>query len=236
MNDVMVIEGMEIERIEYQGQPVLSLPMVAQLHRKETKLVWQNFKRNISKFTEGVDFYDLPQSLWSGFWYPQKEDTKGVKDDTKKGHKGHKGSMIFLSLRGYMKVATTFTDDLSWKIRDMLIDSYFNLRELQAIAKDLIALKAKADEAETWKDKYLHMHEEVYQIFKQKLIKKPPLTRDEIERIKQMYAEGYSAREIGRAVERTGSTIYHVLANELSEDEMKNYKKIRGKDWGKKKD
>ncbi|HDK41413.1 MAG TPA: hypothetical protein ENG93_02000, partial [Nitrospirae bacterium] len=120
MSEVLVIEGIQIERIEYNGQPVLSLPMVEKLHQRPKGTAKRNFGQNRKKFAEGVDFYELGYEIWSVLVGRISSHQGGDSSHQNSVKKGHKGNMIFLTLRGYMKLATSFTDDLSWKIRDML--------------------------------------------------------------------------------------------------------------------
>jgi DNA invertase Pin-like site-specific DNA recombinase len=103
------------------------------------------------------------------------------------------------------------------------------MERIEKLERDLGALKEKVESSDQWKDKYLALLEEVNENFKRKLVKKPPLTAENIAQVKDMYRRGVSFREIGRAVDRTASTIYTVLYNELPEEEFKHHKKVAGR-------
>lgn len=212
MNEVMVFEGTELERIEYQGQPVLSLPMVAQIHKKETKRVWENFKRNSDRFIEGEDYYDLPQAIWSTFISAFCGYERGQSGYEKKDNRGWAGNMIFLTVSGYLQIATTFTDEFSWKVRKMLVRSYFKLKELMALAGDVVALKEKAEKFDALILEHtalLKKHISLLEV--DHTHRRINLTREEREEIIDLAKKGLTTTPIMRETGRSKSAIQKVL-------------------------
>jgi hypothetical protein len=213
MKEIMVIEGNEIERVEYQGQPVLSLPMVDKLHQRPEGSARKNFNNNRDYFTEGEDYIVLPYEEWSvlvGKNLPDQEDDLPDQNESKGGHRGN---MLFLFLSGYLQLATTFTDALAWKIRKVLVKSYFKLRELQFAAKDMLALKAKADAYDALMSKYTGALESIISL-KDRLIadkRRINLTDEEKETIISLAKQGLTTTPIMNRTGRSKSAVQSVL-------------------------
>lgn len=101
MNELVVIDGKEIERIEYSGQPVLTFAMVDTLHERREGAAGESFRDNRDRFVEGVDFVKLPYDEWSALVRGNTPDQGPISPDQKGGHRGE---MHLLFLSGYLKV------------------------------------------------------------------------------------------------------------------------------------
>jgi hypothetical protein len=143
--ELIVIAGTKLEKIEYAGLPVITLSMVARAHQKPLKMVWQNFKRNIDRFILGEDYVILPYEKWSAL----VSSLRGYQTEENLAPKGgHRGEMILLYLSGYLMLAKTFTDDLSWNVQRELVNVYFSTRKIIAAIKDkVIELQGKVIDA-----------------------------------------------------------------------------------------
>lgn len=127
------INGVKIERKEYKGQSVISSYDISRIHNRPVKRVNESFKRNIDKFVENKDFFRVPadNSMRS------KIATGSYK------HSNNEFENLFTE-RGYIKLTRTFSDDFSWKVQDILIDEYFNMKKLRnAIASGEIEITVK---------------------------------------------------------------------------------------------
>lgn len=113
-NNKILINGIEIETKEYKGQRVITSYDVAKLHEREPNEITKNFNRNKKKFLTGKDYFTIKRSEFSErFKIGQDFIPNNVKE------------IQLFTEKGYLKLTKTFTDDLSWKIQDMLIESYF---------------------------------------------------------------------------------------------------------------
>jgi len=133
LHPVVVVEGTKLEKIEYAGNAVVSLPMIDRVHQRPDGTAHTNFKRNRNRFILGEDFFTLSHEDWEPLVRSLRPDQRGVKTVPKGGHRGE---MIFLTLSGYLMLAKTFTDDLSWKVQRTLVKNYFEVGETVAELKD----------------------------------------------------------------------------------------------------
>ena len=133
------INGVKIERKEWKGEKVLLADDISKIHKKETKRVNEQFKRNSERFEKEKDFFELTR----------QEYVKSMKATLEILGPNTKNVFLFTE-RGYLKLVKTFTDDFSWKVQDILIDEYFNMKklrnaiaggEIEIIRKDPKALK-----------------------------------------------------------------------------------------------
>lgn len=109
-----------------EGQKVMLVRDIAEIHNTELKNINQNINRNIKRFRENVDIIDLKLAITGsdchtrdvllnlGFNQSQINASKNI---------------YLLSERGYAKLIKIMDSDLAWEIHDKLIDEYFQLRE-----------------------------------------------------------------------------------------------------------
>ena len=124
--------------VEYKGEKVISSYDIARLHNEEVKRVNEQFKRNKDILQEGVDYFLI-----------DREEFAVVDSDHKISSKSrHKFERLFTE-RGYLKLVKSFTDDLSLEVQDILVDSYFKLKQVVLSIKDqcfLEIVKAETQE------------------------------------------------------------------------------------------
>lgn len=114
------INGVKIERKEWKGEKVLFADDISKIHKKETKRVNEQFKRNRERFEKEKDFFELTR----------QEYVKSMKATLEILGPNTKNIVLFTE-RGYLKLTKTFTDDFSWKVQDVLIEEYFNMKKLR---------------------------------------------------------------------------------------------------------
>lgn len=136
MNAIVKIHGTKVERMEYSGQPVISLSMVDKLHKRPEGTARHAFNRHRGKLIQGADYFDLPYEEWAGLVGHQMYDQRGQMADHKKRGKGHKGNMTFLSSIGYTMLVKVYTDDLSWAIQREIVTKYFEESLTEAELKE----------------------------------------------------------------------------------------------------
>ena len=130
-NNKILINGVEIETKEYKGQRVITSYDVAKLHEREPNEITKNFNRNKKKFITEKDYFTVKRSEFSErFKIGQDFIPNNVKE------------IQLFTERGYLKLTKTFTDELGWKIQDMLIESYFVVVTGQIQPKQLTKIEA----------------------------------------------------------------------------------------------
>jgi len=98
--------------VEYQGQRVVTLAMIDEVHERVEGTAGRNFREHRHRLREGKHFFELTadeirrQSL--GKVFPAR---------TAKG--------VILTEVGYLLLVKAFTDDLAWEVQEQLVDSYF---------------------------------------------------------------------------------------------------------------
>lgn len=117
-NQLVKINGNAIDQIVYKDQPVITLRMMDELHERKEGTAKRNFHQNNDKLIEGKHFFSVPYDEWSKI-------SEVRNSYCSKNH----NQMTFLTLKGYLLLVKSFTDDLAWKIQDEMVDVYFQTRQ-----------------------------------------------------------------------------------------------------------
>ena len=104
-DNFLEINGVKIERKEYEGQSVVSVYDISSIHQKEVRAINQQFKRNKGKFKEGKDYFELKRSELS-----EKHFFIGFSKFS-----NNKFEYIF-TVNGYLKLVKTFVNNSEYKI------------------------------------------------------------------------------------------------------------------------
>lgn len=111
------ISGVDISRIEYHGEPVVTFSMVDTVHQRPDGTAGRTFRENRTRFVEGEDFVeigsdeirrDLPDGAFSKF----------------------APGGVLITRRGYLKLVKPLTDDRAWAVQGEMIDRYFMVEAL----------------------------------------------------------------------------------------------------------
>ena len=134
MGNIIKINSKDLEVKEWKSERVVTVYDISNLHNREVKRVNEQFKRNIDKFVENRDYFIINREE-----IMQSHFATGISKFS-----NHKVEYLFTE-RGYLKLTKTFNDDLSWKIQDLLVESYFvvkdNLDKIELPKTYLEALK-----------------------------------------------------------------------------------------------
>ena len=130
-NNKIMINGIEIETKEYKGQRVITAWDIAKLHEREPREITQNFKYIKDKMILGLDYFTISRNEISKSKIMIQDF---IPNNVKK--------IQLFTERGYLKLTKTFTDELSWKIQDMLVESYFIVVTGQMQPKQLTKIEA----------------------------------------------------------------------------------------------
>lgn len=119
MSDIIQIENKELVVKEWQGERVVTIWDIANLHEREVKRVTEQFKRNKDNFIEGVDFILLSREE---FLKSHLSTLVNLSNNTK--------VIPLFTESGYLMLIKTFNDSLSWKVQRVLVNSYFKIKEI----------------------------------------------------------------------------------------------------------
>ena len=113
-------EGKELQVKEFNNERVITVWDIAELHERTIDSITKNFKNNFKRFKVNVDYYCLTREKFlERNFFVQKKIPNNVK------------IIPLFTEYGYLKLIKSMNDDLSWKIQDILIKSYFKVKELQ---------------------------------------------------------------------------------------------------------
>lgn len=114
MNDVITIENTEMQIREYDGERVVTFKDIDTVHQRPAGTARKAFYRNKKRFEENKHYISLKP----------KENPNVRLTDNRNISIPNKG-ITLITERGYLLLVKAFTDDLSWKVQDMLVDVYF---------------------------------------------------------------------------------------------------------------
>ena len=110
---------------EYNGQRVVTFRDIDTLHQRPDGTAKRNFNTNRKYFIEGIDFYKItPYEFRTAFLGDM--DARQQNDIT------------LITLSGYLMISKSFTDEPSWSIQRLLVNSYFTVREQANNYSDLL--------------------------------------------------------------------------------------------------
>lgn len=111
-----LINGTPMPVREYNGQRVVTFRDIDSVHQRPDGTAGRNFRTNRKYFIEGVDYFTItPDEFRRAFLGDM--DVRQQNDIT------------LITLSGYLMISKSFTDDLSWSIQRLLVNSYFTVRE-----------------------------------------------------------------------------------------------------------
>lgn len=122
MAELVKIEDTELAIREYNGQRVVTFKDIDTVHQRPTGTAKNAFKRNKNHLKIGIHYFVLKPEDKS------KEISKVHQTYLRNITIPNRG-ITLLTERGYLMLVKTFTDDLSWKVQDQLVDTYFKVRE-----------------------------------------------------------------------------------------------------------
>lgn len=113
MSKFMQNSKVDIPVKEIHGRRVVSYKQIAELHQVQEANLRNNFKRNLSRFIEGVDYFKLSD---------QSSESNNLLH-----------TRNYFTESGYLMLVKSLTDDLSWDIQRKLVNGYFRMEILEAV-------------------------------------------------------------------------------------------------------
>lgn len=112
MSKIIPVPVSSLPVVEHNGQRVLTLSMMDQVHGRPDGTARKRFNDHKDKLIEGRHYFKLSASeIRTRF--PGAISGRATED------------VNVLSERGYLVLVKSFTDDLSWQVQDKLVDGYF---------------------------------------------------------------------------------------------------------------
>lgn len=141
MNEVVNINGADLQIKIWNGQRVVTLSDIDMVHGRPEGTAKKNFQNNRKHFIENEDYFELTRQELREKFSPNSEPLKG----------NPKIKTYLFTESGYLMVAKSFTDDLAWNVQRQLVNSYFKFREvmetIQPTENGLMLSDAKFTEA-----------------------------------------------------------------------------------------
>lgn len=109
------VEGTKLSVREYNGQRVVTFRDIDNAHQRPAGTAYRNFRHNKKYFTDGKDYVVVKPNFKT-----YEIRLSGITPN-------QKGTTL-IAERGYLKLVKSFTDELSWKVQDVLVDSYFEVK------------------------------------------------------------------------------------------------------------
>lgn len=124
MYDMIIINNKEIKVKEYNGERVVTAWDIAKIHEKDVNEITKNFNRNRETFDLNEDYFVLNrEEFFERFKIVQDFIPNNVKE------------IILFTQSGYLLLAKTFSDKLSWKIQKELLKKYFTQNVIRNITE-----------------------------------------------------------------------------------------------------
>jgi len=120
-----LINNIPLQVKEYNGQRVVTFKNIDTVHGRPEGTAKRNFNANKNYFIEGVDYFKVCE---------YEIRTHKIIDLSPKAHE----DITLVTLSGYLMIVKSLTDDLSWNIQRLLVNSYFRVQELKTTYTDTL--------------------------------------------------------------------------------------------------
>lgn len=130
MNNKIIIDiaGKNVERIEYNGQPVVTFRMVDDLHDRQEAIASYTFMQNKERFVKNEDYFEVDFQDWPDI-------SGGHEIFVRKGEPLN--NIVLLTESGYLMVSKPYDSERDWDVRREIVRNYFVAKEI-LITKETI--------------------------------------------------------------------------------------------------
>lgn len=119
MNNLTVrVNQTDLSVKEYQGQRVVTLKEIDEVHQRPEGTARKRFNDNRGHFIEGTDYFKVKCSEVRPFF-----------GQTPPNGFNPNGDVILLTESGYLMLVKSFTDDLAWDVQRQLVNTYFRAKQ-----------------------------------------------------------------------------------------------------------
>lgn len=116
MNEVVNINGTDIQVKIWNGQKVVTFADIDKVHKRADGTARKRFNDNKKHLIENEDYFKIKKSLLS------ENRTLGIEVPNR--------GITVLTESGYLLLVKSFTDDLAWNVQRQLVNSYFKFKEV----------------------------------------------------------------------------------------------------------
>jgi len=116
MSNIVKINDTSVQVVEHQGQRVVTLAMMDQVHGRPEGTARRTFNANKERLVEGRHYFKV---------CADEIRTHKIVDISSKAHE----DVTLLTERGYLVLVKSFTDDLAWQVQEQLVDGYFRAKD-----------------------------------------------------------------------------------------------------------
>lgn len=121
MENVVSINGNELNIKMWNGQRVVTFVDIDKVHERPEGTAHRNFKKNKKHLIENEDYFVLkPSDVLKDEFRPLGFEIEKL---------SNRGT-TYLTESGYLLLVKSFTDDLAWSVQRQLMNAYFKLQEI----------------------------------------------------------------------------------------------------------
>lgn len=117
MNEMVTVDGTEMQIREYDGQRVVTFKDIDKVHQRPKGTAKRNFTRNKKHFIENEDYFVVTREDVGTNFVP----TYGFNEKAPSG--------ILVTETGYLMLVKSLRDDLSWDVQRQLVKAYFKVKQ-----------------------------------------------------------------------------------------------------------
>ena len=118
MNEIL-INNQNVLIKEYEGKRVITFKDIDMVHDRPEGTARRNFNTNKKYFIEGEDYFKICAN---------EIRTHKIMEISPKAHE----DVTLMTESGYLMLAKSLTDDLSWDVQRKLVNDYFTVKEVQS--------------------------------------------------------------------------------------------------------
>lgn len=118
MNEIL-INNQNVLIKEYEGKRVITFKDIDMVHNRPEGTARRNFNTNKKYFIEGEDYFKICAN---------EIRTHKIMEISPKAHE----DVTLMTESGYLMLAKSLTDDLSWDVQRKLVNDYFTVKEVQS--------------------------------------------------------------------------------------------------------
>lgn len=116
MSKEIVINKHSLQVKQYNGQNVVTFKEIDLCHERPSGTAGRNFRANKQHFIEGKDYFSVELTT------DEIRRQFGISKNAGR-------TVTLITESGYLMLVKSFTDELSWNVQRMLVNSYFNYKE-----------------------------------------------------------------------------------------------------------
>ena len=117
MNEIL-INNQNVLIKEYEGKRVITFKDIDMVHDRPEGTARRNFNTNKKYFIEGEDYFKICAN---------EIRTHKIMEISPKAHE----DVTLMTESGYLMLAKSLTDDLSWDVQRKLVNDYFTVKDIQ---------------------------------------------------------------------------------------------------------